>query len=160
MAGFFSQLEINPMASPPAKAATPRREFRNIAPLDVLFYARRMPPGAMVSILHRVSGVIMFVMLPFIIWLFDHSLTSEISFDRFRALFDGLLFVPGWMVKLVVLGIIWAFVHHIGAGVRHLVMDVLHGTVNKKTGKTSALAVFAFSIPLTLAFGAKLFGLY
>lgn len=68
--------------------------------------------------------------------------------------------VPGWMVKLVVLGIIWAFLHHIGAGVRHLVMDVLHGTVNKKTGKTSALAVFAFSIPLTLAFGAKLFGLY
>ena len=129
-------------------------------PLSPHLQIWRWGPHMLVSILHRVSGVIMFVMLPFIIWLFDHSLTSEISFDRFRALFDGLLFVPGWMVKLVVLGIIWAFLHHIGAGVRHLVMDVLHGTVNKKTGKTSALAVFAFSIPLTLAFGAKLFGLY
>lgn len=145
------------MSSPP-KNATPRREFRNIAPTDILSY--RLPPSALVSILHRISGVIMFVMLPLLIWLFDHSLTSEVSFDRFRALFDGLLFFPGWMVKLVVLGIIWAFLHHIGAGVRHLVMDVFHGMVNKKTGKTSALAVFAFSIPLTLAFGAKLFGLY
>lgn len=55
---------------------------------------------------------------------------------------------------------IWAFLHHICAGVRHLVMDVFHSTVNKKTGTASALAVFAASIALTLALGAKLFGLY
>ncbi|MDO4795096.1 MAG: succinate dehydrogenase, cytochrome b556 subunit [Brachymonas sp.] len=146
------------MASPPAKNAPPRREFRNISPVDILSY--RLPPGALVSILHRISGVILFVMLPFLIWLFDHSLTSELSYERFTALFDGLLGVPGWMVKLVVLGLIWAFLHHLCAGVRHLVMDVSHKLVAKAPGKKSALAVFAASIPLTLALGAKLFGLY
>lgn len=148
------------MASPPAKNASPRREFRNIAPLDILAYARRMPPGAMVSIMHRVSGVIMFVLLPLVVWMFDASLTSELSYERFTALFDGLLGVPGWMVKLVMLGLIWAFLHHLCAGVRHLVMDVSHKLVAKAPGKKSALAVFAVSIPLTLALGAKLFGLY
>ena len=147
------------MASPPAKSAAPRREFRNITLPDILLYIR-FPLGAGVSIMHRVSGVVLFVMLPLLIWLFDHSLTSEVSFERFRALFEGQLLFPGWLVKLVVLGIIWAFLHHIGAGVRHLVMDVFHSTVNKKTGPASALAVFAFSIALTLALGAKLFGLY
>ena len=94
------------MASPPAKTVTRPREFRNISVTDILGY--RLPPGAMVSILHRVSGAILFVLLPLLVWMFDHSLTSEISYERFTALFDGLLFVPGWLVKLVVLGMIWA----------------------------------------------------
>lgn len=145
-------------SSPPSRPQ--RREFRNISPFDILAYARRMPPGAMVSILHRISGVIMFVLLPLVVWMFDASLTSELSYERFTALFNGLLGVPGWMVKLVVLGLIWAFVHHLCAGVRHLVMDAFHSLVAKGPGKKSALAVFAVSIPLTLALGAKLFGLY
>jgi succinate dehydrogenase / fumarate reductase cytochrome b subunit len=146
------------MASLPAKTAARKREFRNISVTDILGY--RLPPGAMVSILHRISGAILFVLLPLLVWMFDHSLSSEISYERFTALFDGLLLVPGWLVKLVVLGMIWAFLHHICAGARHLVMDVFHSTVNKKTGTASALAVFAVSITLTLALGAKLFGLY
>ena len=157
MAGFFSQLEINPMASPPAKAATPRREFRNIAPLDVLFYARRMPPGAMVSILHRVSGLLMAILLPFIIWMFDNSISSEISFDSFTSVFAGPF---GWFAKLVCLALIWAYLHHFCAGVRHLVMDVNHHAVNKQTGKSTAAVVLGISVALTVVLGAKLFGLY
>ena len=135
-----------------------RREFRNIFVTDLLMY--RWPFGAWVSIMHRVSGAILFVLLPLLIWLFDHSLTSEISYERFTALFEGQLFFPGWFVKLVMLGLIWALLHHMCAGLRHLVMDVFHGTVNKKTGTFSALAVLGVTGFLTLTLGAKLFGLY
>ncbi len=110
--------------------------------------------------MHRVSGAMLFVLLPFAIWLFDHSLTSEMSFERFSALFDGMLGIPGWFVKLVVLVMIWGFLHHLFAGLRHLIMDIFHNTVEKKFGTFSALAVLGMSLSLTLALGAKLFGLY
>ena len=79
------------------------------------------------SILHRVSGALMFLLLPFVIWLFDMSLTSEISLRALHSAFvAGIGFVPGWFVKLVVLALIWAYLHHFIAGVRHLWMDVTH----------------------------------
>ncbi|CAD5372425.1 Succinate dehydrogenase cytochrome b-556 subunit [Rubrivivax sp. A210] len=120
----------------------------------------RLPPAGVVSILHRVSGVIMFVLLPFIIWMFDTSVTSEISFERFAAAFTaGIGFVPGGLVKLAVLGLIWGYLHHFIAGVRHLWMDATH-SVSKEQGHQSALFTLASSAVLTLALGAKLFGLY
>ena len=69
--------------------AKQRPEFRNInAITDLTTY--RLPPAGWVSILHRVSGAILFLLLPFIIWLFDTSVTSEISFARFSsACLDG-----------------------------------------------------------------------
>jgi succinate dehydrogenase / fumarate reductase cytochrome b subunit len=81
--------------------AQKRPEFRNInAFRDLPTY--RLPAPGWVSILHRVSGVLMFVLLPFIIWMFDTSVSSELSFARFRAAFNsGLGFVPGWFIKLV-----------------------------------------------------------
>ena len=85
----------------------------------------RLPPAGIVSILHRVTGALLFLLLPFIIWLFDTSVTSEISYDRFTSAFNaGLGFIPGWFVKLVVLALIWAYLHHFIAGLRHLWMDV------------------------------------
>ena len=48
-----------------------------------------MPMAAIVSILHRISGALMFLLLPFVIWLFDTSVTSEITYDRFRSVFVG-----------------------------------------------------------------------
>lgn len=146
------------MASHPPSKKKRNREYRNIFVTQIIQY--RLPFGAMVSIMHRVSGAMLFVMLPLAIWLFDHSLTSEVSYERFTALFDGLLGIPGWLVKLVVLSMIWGFLHHLCAGLRHLVMDIFHGTVAKKFGTFSALAVLVVSITLTLALGAKLFGLY
>lgn len=137
-----------------------RPEFRNIHALkDLPNY--RLPPAGIVSILHRISGVVMLVLLPFIIWMFDASLSSEISFAKFKAVFnEGCGFIPGWFIKLVALAIIWAYLHHLIAGVRHLFMDVNHAAVTKEFGHSSALAVLVLSIGLTIVLGAKLFGLY
>ena len=140
--------------------ANKRPEFRNInAFKDLPTY--RLPAAGWVSILHRVSGVFMFLLLPFIIWMFDKSISSELSFARFTSAFNqGLGWVPGWFIKLVVLALIWAFLHHSIAGLRHLWMDVSHTAVTKQFGTTSARVTLAASLFLTVLLGAKLFGLY
>lgn len=142
-----------------SELAKKRPEFRNInAFKDLTTY--RLPPAGWVSILHRASGVIMFLLMPFIIWMFDVSVSSEISFSKFKAAFNsGLGFVPGFFIKLVALALIWAYLHHFIAGLRHLYMDVNHA-VSKEFGKSSALVTLTLSIALTLVLGAKLFGLY
>jgi succinate dehydrogenase / fumarate reductase cytochrome b subunit len=146
-----------------SELATPSRpqrpEFRNIHALkDLPSY--RLPAAGWVSILHRVSGALMFLLLPFIIWMFDTSLTSEYSFARFSAAFGiGIGFVPGWFVKLVTLALIWAYLHHLIAGLRHLWMDATHA-VSKQFGRSSAIVTLALSLGLTAVLGAKLFGLY
>ena len=140
--------------------AKKRPEFRNINIVkDLPTY--RMPLAAIVSILHRISGAIMFLLLPFILWMFDKSLSSEISFDAFTAAFRaGIGFVPGVVVKLVVLALIWSYLHHFIAGLRHLWMDISHAAVNKEFGRKSAVTTLVISVTLTLVLGAKLFGLY
>ena len=126
--------------------------------IDAVKY--RLPLAGLVSILHRVSGLLMFVLLPFVIWMFDVSVTSEITFERFTSAFGpGIGFVPGWFVKLATLGLIWAYLHHVIAGLRHLWMDATH-SVTKEFGRQSAVVTLAASVLLTLVLGAKLFGLY
>jgi succinate dehydrogenase / fumarate reductase cytochrome b subunit len=120
----------------------------------------RLPLAAYVSILHRLSGAMMFVLLPLLIWLFDKSVTSEVSFEVFRSAFAaGIGFVPAWLLKLVLLGLIWAFLHHFVSGLRHLWMDATH-SVSKAQGRQSAVVTFVVSLPLTAVLGAKLFGLF
>ena len=90
-----------------ATPARPKRpEYRNINALtDLPSY--RLPAAGLVSILHRVSGLLMFLLLPFIIWMFDTSISSEISFARFKSAFNtGLGLAPGWFLKLVALVLI------------------------------------------------------
>jgi succinate dehydrogenase / fumarate reductase, cytochrome b subunit len=126
--------------------------------VDALQY--RLPLAGVVSILHRVSGVVMLALLPLLVWMFDTSVTSEASFDVFKAAFTaGIGFVPGIVVKIVVWGLIWAFLHHFIAGVRHLWMDATH-SVTKEFGRQSAVVTLALSALLTLVLGAKLFGLF
>ena len=146
--------------SAPSPSTRPKRpEFRNInAFTDLPSY--RLPGAGIVSILHRVSGALMFVLMPFIIWMFDTSISSELSFARFTSAFGvGVGFVPGWFFKLVALAILWAFLHHLIAGMRHLWMDMRHA-VSKEFGKSSAVFTLVLSIGLTVVLGAKLFGLY
>jgi succinate dehydrogenase cytochrome b subunit len=120
----------------------------------------RLPLAGVVSILHRASGLLMFVLLPFVVWLFDVSISSEVSYESFTAAFVvGLGVLPGWAVKLVVLALIWAFLHHLVAGLRHVWMDATH-SVSKAQGRSSAVITLASSVLLTAALGAKLFGLY
>ena len=123
-------------------------------------FAYPLPLAAKVSILHRVSGGILFALLPLVIWFFDTSVSSEGSYERFAAAFTaGIGFVPGWLIKLVVLSLIWAYLHHFIAGVRHLWMDATH-SVSKAQGHSSAMVTMVLSLVLTVALGAKLFGLY
>jgi len=141
------------------EAARKRPEFRNINALsDLPNY--RLPAAGWVSILHRVSGALMFLLMPFIIWMFDTSITSEISFASFAAAFNvGIAFIPGWFIKLVALALIWAYLHHFIAGIRHLYMDTFHA-VTKGFGRSSAVATLVLSLGLTAVLAAKLFGLY
>ena len=136
-----------------------RPEFRNInALVDLPTY--RLPAAGFVSILHRISGFVMFLLLPFLVWMFDTSVSSEISFAKFKAAFNiGVGFVPGILLQLVALVLIWAYLHHLIAGVRHLYMDA-HHAVSKEFGKSSAVVTLVLSLGLTAALGAKLFGLY
>ena len=139
--------------------AKKRPEFRNInALVDLPTY--RLPAAGFVSILHRISGFVMFLLLPFLVWMFDTSVSSEISFAKFKAAFNiGVGFVPGILVQLVALVLIWAYLHHLIAGARHLYMDA-HHAVSKEFGKSSAVVTLVLSLGLTAALGAKLFGLY
>lgn len=147
--------------SKPMQATNKKRpEFRNInAFKDLPSY--RLPVAGIVSILHRVSGAIMFVLMPFIIWMFDTSVSSEVSFMRFTGAFEvGMLGLPGVIWKLVALALTWASLHHILAGLRHLRMDTSHSAATKEFGKSSAIFTLVVSIGLTVILGAKLFGLY
>ncbi len=148
------------MSDSATSLAKKRPEFRNInAFTDLPTY--RLPLAGFVSILHRISGLIMFLALPFIIWMFDTSISSEISFAKFRAAFNvGMLGLPGAAWKLLALALIWAYLHHLVAGLRHLWMDVSHKATSKEFGKQSAVATFLISLPIAAALGAKLFGLY
>lgn len=139
-------------------SAKTRPVYRNIHVTQIVSY--RLPPAGIVSILHRISGLLMFLLLPFVVWMLDASLTSEISYDSFTNVFAaGVAGLPAWFVKLVVLGLLWAYLHHFIAGVRHLWMDATH-SVSKAQGHNSAVITLVLSIALTLALGAKLFGLY
>jgi succinate dehydrogenase / fumarate reductase cytochrome b subunit len=135
----------------PFAANKPRPEFRNIHVSQILKY--KLPPPGIVSILHRVSGAALFLMLPLILWLFDLSLTSEISYARLAD------FASHWLVKLVLVGLCWALLHHLVAGVRYLLLDLDIG-VDRLAARTSALAVFAISVPLTLLAALKIFGAF
>lgn len=135
-----------------------RPAFTNIHVSQIVAY--RLPVAGVVSILHRVSGALMFLLLPLVVWLLDVSLTSEVSYERFsNAFIAGVGFVPAFLLKLVVLGLIWAYLHHLIAGVRHLWMDVTH-SVSLQQGRISALITLGASGLLTVALGARLFGLY
>jgi succinate dehydrogenase / fumarate reductase, cytochrome b subunit len=131
--------------------ARKRPQFRNIHVSQIVSYS--LPPAGMVSILHRISGAALFLFLPLLLWLFDLSLISELSFARLTEI------AGQWWMKLILLGLAWAFLHHLVAGIRYLVLD-LHIGLDKGPSRSSALAVFAVSIPLTLIAGLRLFGVF
>jgi succinate dehydrogenase / fumarate reductase, cytochrome b subunit len=125
--------------------------FRNIGLAQLIKY--RLPWAGKVSILHRISGAALFLLLPFILYLLDQSLASELSFMQFQAFTDHFL------VKLICLGLIWSFLHHFCAGIRYLLLDLEIG-VEKIPAQKSAILVLVVSLALTALVGAKLFGLF
>jgi succinate dehydrogenase / fumarate reductase cytochrome b subunit len=131
----------------------PKPEFRNIG-IGQILTAYRLPLAGRVSILHRVSGGLLFIFLPFLLYLFEQSLTSPLSFEAFKA------FLANIIVKLITLVLAWAFLLHFCAGIRYLRMDTSHSAVSKQKGKGSAVVVLVVSTLLTIAFAAKLFGVF
>ena len=125
--------------------------YRNIHISQIALY--RLPAAGIVSILHRISGALMFVLLPFVLYLFDKSLTSTVSFETMKSV------TSNWFVKLVILALIWGYLHHFVAGIRHLIMDV-HVGVEKDTGRQTAVSVLVISVVLWFAFALKIFGAF
>lgn len=129
-------------------------EMTKQRPKHLALHEIRLPLAGYASILHRVSGAGMFLMLPLLIWLFELSLGSTTeSAAMFTAVTSNVL------VKLILLGLLWAFLHHFCMGIRILLIDV-HVGVEKQQAHVSAIAVLAVSLFLTLVFGLKLLGAY
>ena len=128
-----------------------RPQFSNIHVTQLMHY--RLPLAGVVSILHRISGALMFLLLPFVLYLLERSITSEISFDYLRG------FASQWYIKLIILALSWAYLHHFAAGIRHLFMD-MHMGLSKEGSRYSAVSVLATSLFLTLVVALKLFGAF
>ena len=132
-------------------ASKPRPQFRNIGITDLMAY--RLPMAGKVSILHRISGALLFLCLPGLIALFAMSFSSEAGFKAMSA-------VVGFpLVKLILLVLIWGYLHHFCAGIRYLALD-LHIGVDKEPAAKSASLVLGVSLALTVVFALKLFGVW
>lgn len=120
----------------------PRPKYLNL-------FEIRLPLAGFASILHRVSGAGLFLMLPFLIWLLQLSLDSPQSFDTFKAI------VGNPLAKLILIGLLWAYLHHFCMGIRILLLDMNIG-VDLKPARASAWAVLLVSLALTAILGVKL----
>ncbi len=127
---------------PDLAAKKQRPLWYNLSPLN-------LPVPGLVSIFHRVSGALLFLGLIWFLFLLDMSLASEAGFARFR------VYVGNPLVKISMLVLLWAYLHHLCAGIRHLLLDIEIG-VELKAARRSAFAVFAVSLALTALIGAKL----
>ena len=128
-----------------------RPKFTNIHVTQLSNY--RLPLAGLVSILHRISGFLMFALLPAVLYMLQLSLRSEISFSYFQGI------AAHWFVRLVTLALVWAYMQHFCAGVRHLFMD-LHLGLDKDAARKSAAGVLVVSLLLTALVGLKLFGVF
>lgn len=118
-------------------------------PKHLNLFQIKLPIPGIVSILHRISGAGLFLMLPVLLFLLQASLQSPDSYIRFR---EWMSWAP---VKLVLLGLLWAFLHHFCAGIRYLLLDVHIGT-DLAAARASSFAVIGVSLVLTVLFGVWL----
>jgi len=124
--------------------ATIRKRPKHLAVWQI-----RMPFSAIVSILHRISGAGLFLLLPFLICLLDKSLLDQSSFEEFRDI------IANPLVKIVLLGLLWAYLHHFCAGIRYLFLDIGKG-LDLPCARRSATAVVVVSLALTAVIGGLL----
>ena len=109
-----------------------------------------LPPPGLVSILHRVSGLLLFFpILPLLLYLLQATLGSEQGYAHWREFFSRPI------VKLLALGALWLYAHHFWAGIRYLLLDV-HIGVDKAPARASAVAVLVLGIATTLLLGWRL----
>ena len=110
----------------------------------------RLPLPGIVSILHRVSGAALYLIgLPLLLYGVQCSLASQETFDSFRAALSNPL------AKIVLIGLVWAYLHHFCAGIRFLLLDV-HQGIELKPARLSSVIVLVVSLALTLIVGVLL----
>jgi len=119
-----------------------RPKYLNVAKI-------RLPIPGFVSILHRVSGAGLFLLLPVFIWIVEASLASNDGFASVKSAADNPF------IKLMVLAVVWALAHHFLAGIRYLLLDVQTG-IDLRSARGSAWAVLGLSLVLTAAVGVRL----
>lgn len=127
---------------PDASLKKKRPLWYNLSPLN-------LPLPGLVSILHRISGAVLFLLLLWLLYLLDQSLTSAERFEAVRQT------IAQPLVKLVLLGLLWAFLHHLCAGIRYLFLDV-HKGIDLATARATSVAVIAVSLVLTALAGWRL----
>jgi len=125
-----------------SSAAKPRPKHLNLMQI-------RLPVPGIISIMHRISGAVLFLLIPLLLWLFQTSLESAASFAEFRSV------VAHPLMKLVLIGLLWGYLHHLLAGLRHLFLDLNLGT-ELATARLTSMIVLAAGIVLTLVVGVAL----
>ena len=118
-------------------------------PKHLALHKIKFPLPSYVSILHRASGAVLFLCLPLLLLLFDQSLRS---IETYTSLTEYLAHP---LLKLILLGLMWAFLHHFCAGLRYLAID-LHLLPNLALARSSSIWVLVVSLSLTVVFGVKL----
>jgi len=131
------------MASAPRPVDKPRPVYLNL-------FAIRQPMPAIVSILHRLSGALLFLVgLPIALWSLQTSLSTPDGYQRVAAFFAHPL------ARLVLLGLVWAYLHHLLAGIRHVLGDI-HIGLELKAARQSAAVTLVLALLLTVAIGVRL----
>jgi succinate dehydrogenase / fumarate reductase cytochrome b subunit len=131
-----------------AQSATKKNRPKYLS-LPALLLEIRLPLPGWVSILHRVSGLLLFLATVWVLFMLDRSLASPEGFEHVTR-YAG---VP--LVKLALLVLVWAYCHHFCAGIRFLFLDLDRG-VDRVTARVTSMAVLVASLALTVFFGAKL----
>ena len=130
-------------------SAAARKNRPKYLSLQALLFEIRLPLPGWISILHRISGALLFVALVWLLWMLDRSLSSEAAFENIKR-YAGL--VP---VKLSLLVLVWAYCHHFCAGIRYLFLDLDKGG-ELHVARLTSWIVLGASFALTALLGWKL----
>lgn len=129
------------MSEQTLQKAKQRPVYRNIGMADLSNY--RLPIIGIASIVHRITGVALFVGMIFLLPMLQMSLKSEAGFEAFRTIVWG-----NWIAKLILIGLLFAVIYHLVAGVRHMIQDA-NKWLDLQAARSTATAVFVVSVVLT-----------
>jgi succinate dehydrogenase / fumarate reductase, cytochrome b subunit len=118
-------------------------------PIHLALHLIKLPLPGIVSILHRISGLMLFFALPLLLLMLQYSLASIETYTQLMAVLANPL------LKLMLLGLLWAFLHHFCAGLRFLAID-MHYVRNLVQARNSSKVVIVVSLMLTVLIGIKL----
>lgn len=121
-----------------------QRKIVKNRPKNLNLFTIRLPVNAIVSIMHRASGVALFLVQPLLLWALQQSLSNQAGYARVSQMLQH------WSLKLLLIGLAWAFFHHFYAGLRHLAMDVHWMTTLQKARFSSRVVLWLVGVSVTL----------